>query len=82
MTKTCENCETRKTCAAYQDKAREFGPYSPVHIYAIPENCFVPDKIKAEFRARSNRMRRDRDQAMKDLGLTRVKGMLGGVYWE
>jgi hypothetical protein len=33
-------------------------------------------------RIKSNRLGKDRDQAMRDLGLTRVKGMLGGVYWE
>ncbi len=26
--------------------------------------------------------RRDRDQAFRDAGLTKVRGSLGGVYWE
>lgn len=32
--------------------------------------------------ARRNAIRRERDQAMRDLGLKRVRGALGGVYWE
>lgn len=31
---------------------------------------------------RKNLRRRERDQAMRDLGLKRVKGSLGGTYWE
>jgi len=33
-------------------------------------------------RLRHNKGRRERDQAMRDLGLKRVRGALGGVYWE
>lgn len=33
-------------------------------------------------RQRRNRSRREQAQAMRDCGLTRVKGALGGVYWE
>jgi hypothetical protein len=36
-------------------------------------------EVKAQ---RRNKARRDRDQAMRDLGLKRVRGALGGVYWE
>lgn len=31
---------------------------------------------------RRNKTRRDRDQVMRDMGLTRVRGALGGIYWE
>ena len=31
---------------------------------------------------RKNQARRERDQAMRDLNLVRVRGALGGVYWE
>ena len=31
---------------------------------------------------RKNRARRERDQAMRDLGLVKVRGNLGGTYWE
>ena len=33
-------------------------------------------------REKKNRARRERNQAMRDLGLVRVRGNLGGVYWE
>ena len=33
-------------------------------------------------KCRTNRMRRERDQAMRDCGLVKVKGALGGTYWE
>ena len=29
-----------------------------------------------------NYNRRERDQVMRDMGLKRVRGALGGVYWE
>jgi hypothetical protein len=29
-----------------------------------------------------NRSRSDRDQFMRDCGLVRVRGALGGIYWE
>ena len=29
-----------------------------------------------------NTARRERNKAMQDMGLTRVKGALGGIYWE
>lgn len=42
---------------------------------------FADDADKAKRDAR-NKTRRDRDQAMRDLGLVKVKGGLGGTYWE
>ena len=33
-------------------------------------------------RRERNSARRERDQAMRDMGLKRVKGNLGGIYWE
>lgn len=33
-------------------------------------------------RERKNRSRRERNQAYRDCGLVRVRGALGGVYWE
>lgn len=41
------------------------------------------DAVLAEVtRLRHNKARRSKDQAMRDLGLVRVRGALGGVYWE
>jgi len=40
-------------------------------------------KRKAEVaRKRRNKARRERDQALRDLGLVKVRGAQGGVYWE
>ena len=33
-------------------------------------------------RAKANCLRHERDAAMKSLGLVKVRGALGGVYWE
>ncbi len=35
-----------------------------------------------EQRNKRNRAQRAKNQAMKDLGLVRVRGALGGTYWE
>jgi hypothetical protein len=32
--------------------------------------------------AKSARNRREKDELMRDLGLKKVKGALGGTYWE
>lgn len=38
--------------------------------------------IKIAFKIERNRQRRERDQSMRDLGLVKVRGNLGGTYWE
>lgn len=43
--------------------------------------CQLVRADEAKRKARNAR-RRERDQAMRDLGLVRVRGALGGVYWE
>jgi len=41
------------------------------------------DAVLAEVRRlRHNKGRRDRDQAMRDMGMVKVRGALGGTYWE
>jgi hypothetical protein len=44
------------------------------------------EEIRAEYQkhlnAGRNRARRERNQGMRDLGLVRVRGALGGIYWE
>ena len=38
---------------------------------------------KKELQAqRRKNQRRDRDEAMRSLGLVKVRGAMGGVYWE
>ena len=41
-----------------------------------------PEEKKIAARARKNAARRAKDQAMRDCGLIKVRGALGGVYWE
>ena len=39
--------------------------------------------VKAEAkRLQANRARRERDAALGDIGLVKVRGALGGTYWE
>jgi hypothetical protein len=41
----------------------------------------TPNRIEPLDRARNAR-RRVKDRAMRDLGLVKVRGALGGTYWE
>lgn len=36
----------------------------------------------AQRRKQTARAKREREQAMRDLGLVKVRGAMGGVYWE
>lgn len=45
-----------------------------------PGTCTACDRRRA--REATARRRRERDQAMRDLGLTKVRGALGGTYFE
>ena len=46
-------------------------------------NSETTDAVLAEVRRlRANKNRRERDQAMRDLGMVKVRGALGGTYWE
>ena len=53
-------------------------------LMALPFNQFqtVDEAEKQAAKDRRNRNRRERDQAMRDCGLVRVRGELGGIYWE
>lgn len=58
------------------------------------EHCTHPDQewcdcdwcrlVHADEQKRQHRnaLRRERNQAMRDLGLVKVRGALGGTYWE
>ena len=46
------------------------------------ENLCTECDGKTKRSARANRLRRERAQVMRDLGLVRVRGSLGGTYWE
>lgn len=51
-------------------------PYTEAH------NAATDTFFKARKQIAANNRRRERHAAMKDLGLNRVKGNLGGVYYE
>lgn len=40
------------------------------------------DRADADKRARRNAQRRDRDAVRREIGLMKVRGNLGGTYWE
>jgi len=42
----------------------------------------LDEKRETQNRERRNALRRARDQAMRDLGMVKVRGALGGTYWE
>jgi len=46
------------------------------------ENRCAACEDKARRSRRSNLARKMRDQAMRDCGLVKVRGALGGTYWE
>jgi hypothetical protein len=45
------------------------------------EQCELTEH-KARARARAKAIRKAREEAYKSCGLVKVKGALGGVYWE
>jgi len=56
--------------------------YHPSNVMLCVE-CDCHGFRKAESKQeRANRLRRERDQIRRDCGLVRVKGALGGTYWE
>lgn len=58
-----------------------FDTKEPMLVYTgTREECEA--YVSARKRDKRNKLRRERDQAMRDLGLKKVKGALGRVYWE
>ena len=49
------------------------------HFCGLDESDSVISEVK---RLRHNKARRDRDQVMRDMGMVKVHGALGGTYWE
>ena len=85
MRKDCKNCRERKTCENYLEllRCQESGN----NFFGIPQNerdaCFhIDPKIEAKNK-RTNQNRKDRNEAMKSLGLVKVRGSVSGqTYWE
>ena len=54
--------------------------WKALHKEHLERKC--PECIARRKTYRANQRRQDRDEAMKILGLVKVKGALGGTYWE
>ena len=54
------------------------------NIYDAPKVIIDLNKQDAAEKKRKlrNKQRRERDQILRDLGLKKVRGALGGTYWE
>ena len=46
------------------------------------EACDLAEDGSKSQKLRRNAARREREQVLRDCGLVKVKGQLGGVYWE
>jgi hypothetical protein len=64
------------------DPASKFVVFSNDNLFAKDHNVAMDAYFKLVRRIKANIARRERHAAMKDLGLNRVKGNLGGVYYE
>jgi hypothetical protein len=57
-------------------------PRRPEDIAAEDRRREEAERIAAARRARRNAARRVREDTLRSLGLKKVRGALGGVYWE
>ena len=46
------------------------------------ENCCVDCIGKTHVQGNKAALKREREQVMRDIGLIKVHGAMGGVYWE
>ena len=68
-------------CAYTVDAAKNVICYRSPLGYVRPEN--EREMVLAEVkRRRHNNARKFRDQTMRDIGMVKVRGNLGGTYWE
>ena len=81
---TCTPCEVTYREHRYQiDGAGNVSVLEPNHGDWFPVERELAAIVCAEAgRQRRNRARRERHQALLDLGLKRVRGNLGGTYYE
>lgn len=58
-------------------------PFALVDCHRETDDVLACDKYEDYLRKRRAACRRDRDQAMRDLGLVKVRGAVSGkTYWE
>ena len=46
------------------------------------ESCYLATYRRLQRNKRARVARREKDSALRSLGLVKVRGALGGVYWE
>lgn len=52
-------------------------------LYDVPTSPAFKDAVKARAKTKhANANARAKNEAMRSVGLVRVKGALGGIYWE
>lgn len=51
-------------------------------LTALSQAAQAHGKKTLALRAKRNTARREHDEAMRDVGLVKVKGAMGGTYWE
>jgi hypothetical protein len=51
-------------------------------LLALSQDAQAHGKKTLALRDKRNAARRERDGAMRDIGLLKVKGAMGGTYWE
>lgn len=66
----------KPTCCACYGKIHAGEPSIEQEPEVTEEEKTIARNVKR------NKARRERNKAMQDMGLTRVKGALGGIYWE
>lgn len=83
----CKPCRVTFECKRYQIErngtVRPTASLGDSRWHGDPVDADLAKQVRAEAqRQRRNRNARERHQAMTDLGLRRVRGNLGGVYYE
>ena len=78
-----EDCDTNVVLRALEARGDSFDLTEHYHRHDAPCRNMrrLPDYL-ASRRTEVALSRRERDQVHRDLGLTKVRGNLGGTYWE
>ena len=69
-------CETCYSCTIAKTHTKKYANVAATaHLNIYGHNVHIKDNGK-------NKARREREQVLRDSGLVKVKGALGGTYWE
>lgn len=64
------------------DPTSKFVVFSPDNLHRVAHNAAMKELFALRKRIEKNARRRERHQILTDTGLKRVRGALGGVYYE